>query len=67
MTKQRLLGIIRDAIPMMEHFDGYPWIFRDVTAEKEAERKLQKANQILKEPSLLDGLNVNVVFLIIRF
>ncbi|MBO1513452.1 GGDEF domain-containing protein [Metabacillus bambusae] len=50
--------IERDAIPMMEdeHFDGYLWIFRDVTAEKEAERKLQKANQILKELSLLDGL-----------
>ncbi|MBU7591256.1 GGDEF domain-containing protein [Metabacillus halosaccharovorans] len=50
--------IERDAIPLIEdaHFDGYLWIFRDVTNEKEAERKLQKANQILKELSLLDGL-----------
>ena len=47
-----------DAIPMLEegHFDGYLWIFRDVTEKKVAERKLQEANQILQKLSMIDGL-----------
>lgn len=48
----------RDAIPMLEegHFDGYLWIFRDVTEKKAAERKLQEANQILQKLSMVDEL-----------
>ena len=52
------LIIERDAIPLIGdgNFDGYLWIFRDVTQEKLAERELQKANKLLKELSMQDGL-----------
>lgn len=47
-----------DAVPMEEagHFGGYLWIYRDVTEEKEAELKLQEANQKLQKLSMVDGL-----------
>ncbi|WP_052712275.1 GGDEF domain-containing protein [Domibacillus indicus] len=47
-----------DAVPLLEggKFDGYLWIFRDVTEKKAAEKKLQEANQILKRLSMIDGL-----------
>jgi diguanylate cyclase (GGDEF)-like protein/PAS domain S-box-containing protein len=48
----------RDAIPLLEDgkFDGYLWIFRDVTEEKVAELKLQEANLLLQKLSMADGL-----------
>jgi diguanylate cyclase (GGDEF)-like protein/PAS domain S-box-containing protein len=48
----------RDAVPMVENgkFEGYLWIFRDVTEEKLAEKKLQEANQLLQKLSMADGL-----------
>lgn len=48
----------RDAVPMLENgkFEGYLWIFRDVTEEKLAEQKLQEANQLLQKLSMADGL-----------
>lgn len=50
--------IERDAIPMEENgkFEGYLWIFRDVTEEKLAEKKLQEANELLQKLSMADGL-----------
>ncbi|MBT2756915.1 diguanylate cyclase [Mesobacillus foraminis] len=50
--------IERDAIPIEEdgRFDGYLWIFRDVTAKKISEQKLQEANQLFKSLSMIDGL-----------
>jgi len=50
--------IERDAVPMVGDgkFDGYLWIFRDVTEERVAERKLREANQLLQKLSMADGL-----------
>lgn len=50
--------IERDAVPMVEDgkFDGYLWIFRDVTAQRVAEQKLREANQLLQKLSMADGL-----------
>jgi diguanylate cyclase (GGDEF)-like protein/PAS domain S-box-containing protein len=50
--------IERDAIPLMDHhrFDGYLWIYRDVTKNKESERHLREANKLLQQLSMLDGL-----------
>nr|WP_289342379.1 diguanylate cyclase [Neobacillus sp. CF12]MDM5330060.1 diguanylate cyclase [Neobacillus sp. CF12] len=47
-----------DAVPMEEagRFDGYLWIYRDVTEDKKAEQKLQEANQLLQKLSMVDGL-----------
>ncbi|MBY0149064.1 diguanylate cyclase [Neobacillus niacini] len=47
-----------DAVPMEENgrFDGYLWIYRDVTEEKKAEQKLQEANQLFQKLSMVDGL-----------
>ena len=46
------------AVPMEEtgRFDGYLWIYRDVTEDKKTEQKLQEANQLLQKLSMVDGL-----------
>ncbi|MDQ0229096.1 diguanylate cyclase domain-containing protein [Metabacillus malikii] len=48
----------REGIPIIEaeRFDGYLWIFRDVTEKKRSEKKLKEANEILQKLSMIDGL-----------
>lgn len=48
----------RDAVPLLDRgrFEGYLWIYRDITEKKRVEQDLREANQLLRNLSMLDGL-----------
>jgi diguanylate cyclase (GGDEF)-like protein/PAS domain S-box-containing protein len=50
--------IERDAVPIIDQsdYEGYLWIYRDITEKKRIEQSLREANQQLRNLSMKDGL-----------